>query len=154
MARIRHIAITTQDVDATAKFYIEGLGLKEVGKVDSPNAKGYYLSDGHVNLAILNFINPAAAGAEFGVEYSGIHHIGFEVEDLKEATTKLESIGSEPRDDINQALGLNHMGPARRFNVETKYRGPDNVIFDVSETGWVGTHPEETSTEAIKAVVR
>ena len=154
MARIRHIAITTQDVDATAKFYIEGLGLKEVGKVDSPNAKGYYLSDGHVNLAILNFINPAAAGAEYGVEYSGIHHIGFEVEDLKEATTKLESIGSAPRDDINQALGLNHMGPARRFNVETKYSGPDNVIFDVSETGWVGTHEEPELGEAIKAEVR
>jgi catechol 2,3-dioxygenase-like lactoylglutathione lyase family enzyme len=154
MARIRHIAITTQDVDATAKFYIEGLGLKEVGKVDSPNAKGYYLSDGHVNLAILNFINPAAAGPEFGVEYSGIHHIGFEVESLSEATAKLESIGSAPRDDINQALGLNHMGAHRRFNVETKYSGPDNVIFDVSETGWVGTHPEENATEAIKAEVR
>ena len=139
MARIRHIAITTQDVDATAKFYIEGLGLKEVGKVDSPNAKGYYLSDGHVNLAILNFINPAAAGPEFGVEYSGIHHIGFEVEDLAEATAKLESIGSEPRDDINQALGLNPAAPARRFNVETKYRGPDNQVIDITETGWVGT---------------
>ena len=154
MARIRHIAITTQDVDATAKFYIEGLGLKEVGKVSSPNAEGYYLSDGHVNLAILHFLNPAAAGAEFGTEYSGIHHIGFEVEDLETAKTHLEAIGSAPREDINQALGLNHMGPARRFNVETKYSGPDNVIFDVSETGWVGTHPEETSTEAIKAVVR
>jgi len=155
MARIKHIAITTQDVDATAKFYIEGLGLKEVGKVDSPNARGYYLSDGFVNLAILNFINPAAAGPEFGVEYSGIHHIGFEVDDLAETTAKLESIGSEPRDDINQALGLNQMGaPARRFNVETKYRGPDNVIFDVSEHGWVGTHPEENATEAIKAEVR
>ena len=156
MARIRHIAITTQDVDATAKFYIDAFGLKEVGKVSSDNAKGYYLSDGHVNLAILNFTNPAAAGPEFGVEYSGIHHIGFEVDDLAETTAKLESIGSEPRDDINQALGLSMGGsaPARRFNVETKYRGPDNVIFDVSEHGWVGTHPEENATEAIKAEVR
>ena len=147
MARIKHIAITTQDVDATAKFYIEGLGLKEVGKVDSPNARGYYLSDGHINLAILNFINPAAAGPEFGTEYSGIHHIGFEVDDLATATAKLAQIGSEPRDDINQALGLNHMS-GRKMNVETKYRGPDNVIFDVSETGWVGTHGEAVEAEA------
>jgi hypothetical protein len=24
-------------------------------------------------------------------------------------------------------------------NVEVKYRGPDNVVVDVSESGWVGT---------------
>jgi len=155
MAKIKHIALSTQDVDKTAAFYINVFGMKEIARIDSPNARGYYLSDGDLNLAILNFINPAAAGPEFGVEYSGIHHIGFEVEDLAETTAKLESIGSEPRDDINQALGLNMGGaPARRFNVETKYRGPDNVIFDVSEHGWVGTHPEETATEAIKAEVR
>ena len=53
MARIRHIALGTSDPEATAKFYMEGLGLKQVGRVDSPTAEGYYLSDGHVNLAIL-----------------------------------------------------------------------------------------------------
>ena len=55
MARIRHIALATQDVEATAKFYIDGLGLKEVGKVNSLTSEGVYLSDGHVNLAILKF---------------------------------------------------------------------------------------------------
>jgi len=55
MARIRHIAISTQDPDKTARFYIEGLGLKEVGKLNSATAEGYYLSDGHVNVAILKF---------------------------------------------------------------------------------------------------
>jgi catechol 2,3-dioxygenase-like lactoylglutathione lyase family enzyme len=54
VARIRHIAIATRDPKTTAQFYIEGLGLKEVGKVNSPTAEGYYLSDGHVNLAILD----------------------------------------------------------------------------------------------------
>jgi glyoxylase I family protein len=151
MARIRHIAITTQDVDATAKFYIDAFGLKEVGKVSSENASGYYLSDGHVNLAILNFTNPAAAGPEFGVEYSGIHHIGFEVADLDAAQATLAGLGSEPRDDINQALGLH---PGRTMNVETKYRAPDNVIVDVSQTGWVGTKPEPQIGEPIKAEVR
>lgn len=55
MARIRHIAIATKDPEATAQFYIEGLGLKQVGKVNTPTSEGYYLSDGHVNLAILKF---------------------------------------------------------------------------------------------------
>ena len=55
MARIRHIAIATQDLDKTARFYMEGLGLKEVGRVDSKTAVGYYLTDGHVNVAILKW---------------------------------------------------------------------------------------------------
>jgi catechol 2,3-dioxygenase-like lactoylglutathione lyase family enzyme len=55
MARIRHIALATRDPEATKRFYIEGLGLKEVGKVNTPTSEGYYLSDGHVNLAILKF---------------------------------------------------------------------------------------------------
>ena len=33
MARIRHIAIGTDDPEATAKFYMEGLGLQQVGRV-------------------------------------------------------------------------------------------------------------------------
>jgi catechol 2,3-dioxygenase-like lactoylglutathione lyase family enzyme len=107
MAKIKHIAISTQDVEETARFYIEVMGLQEVGKVDSPGASGYYLSDGDINLAILNFKNDAVAGAERGKAWSGIHHIG-----------------------------RRHGG-----NVEVKYSGPDGVMVDVSETGWVGTSP-------------
>jgi catechol 2,3-dioxygenase-like lactoylglutathione lyase family enzyme len=148
MAKLKHIAITTQDVEATAKFYVEVLGLEKVGDVSSPNATGCYLSDGNVNIAILNFKNEAAAGAEFGTGYSGIHHIGFEVESLGEISGRLQDAGSTPRDDINQALKL-QMGGPRHANVEVKYRGPDNVIIDVSETGWVGTHGLEAEPAKI-----
>jgi catechol 2,3-dioxygenase-like lactoylglutathione lyase family enzyme len=140
MAKIKHIAISTQDVDATARFYIEVFGLKEVGKVDSPGARGYYLSDGDLNLAILQFKNDAVAGAERGKDFSGIHHIGFQVESLEEIAQKLQTAGSAPRDDVNQALGVGH-GPRQGGNVEVKYSGPDGVMVDVSETGWVGTSP-------------
>ena len=140
MARIRHIAIATQDPETTARFYIEGLGLKEVGKVNSPTAEGYYLSDGDINLAILNFKNDAVAGVERGAGWSGIHHIGFQVESLEAIAERLKSAGSVPRDDINQALGVGH-GTHRTANVEVKYVGPDGVTVDVSESGWVGTSP-------------
>jgi len=138
MAQIKHIAIATQDADATAKFYTEVFGLREIAKLDSENASGYYLSDGNINLAILNFKNDQVAGPEYGVNYSGIHHIGFEVESLEEIAKKLEQANSKTRDDINQALGVG-MGGARHDNVEVKYAGPDGVIIDVSQTGWVGT---------------
>jgi glyoxylase I family protein len=138
MARIRHIAISTQDVEETARFYIDVFGLKQIAKVDSPGARGYYLSDGEINLAILNFKNDAVAGAERGKDWSGIHHIGFQVESLDAISERLAEAGSRPRDDVNAALGVGH---GRRYggNVEVKYGGPDGVMLDVSETGWVGT---------------
>ena len=138
MPKIKHIALSTQDVDKTAKFYIDVFGMKEIAKIDSPGAKGYYLSDGDINLAILNFKNDAVAGVERGKEWSGIHHIGFQVENLEEIAERLRAAGAEPREDINQALGVGHAGH-RYANVEVKYRGPDGVTVDVSETGWVGT---------------
>jgi len=138
MAKIKHIAIATQDAEKTAKFYIEVFGLREIAKLDSPNAKGYYLSDGNINLAILDFQNDQVTGPEYGQTYSGIHHIGFEVESLEEIAKKLEAANSKPRDDINQALGVGMGGP-RHDNVEVKYSGPNGEIIDVSETGWVGT---------------
>jgi catechol 2,3-dioxygenase-like lactoylglutathione lyase family enzyme len=148
VAKIKHIAISTQDVEATARFYIDVFGLKEVGKVDSMGARGYYLSDGDINLAILNFKNDAVAGAERGKAFSGIHHIGFQVESLDEIAGKLSGAGSAPRDDVNQALGV---GQGRRHsgNVEVKYSGPDGVMVDVSETGWVGTSPLRTEAKAV-----
>lgn len=138
MPKIKHIAISTQDVDATARFYTEVFGLKEIAKVDSPGATGYYLSDGDINLAILNFKNDAVAGAERGKGYSGIHHIGFQVDSLEAIAEKLAAAGSQRRDDVNNALGVGH---GRRYegNVEVKYSGPDGVMLDVSESGWVGT---------------
>ena len=138
MPKIKHIALSTQDVDKTAKFYIDVFGMKEIAKIDSPGARGYYLSDGDLNLAILNFKNDAVAGVERGKGWSGIHHIGFQVESLEEITEKLVAAGAKPRDDINQALGVGH-GPRAGGNVEVKYSGPDGVTVDVSETGWVGT---------------
>ena len=138
MPKIKHIALSTQDVDGTAKFYMDVFGMKEIAKIDSPGASGYYLSDGDLNLAILKFKSDAVAGVERGKNWSGIHHIGFEVESLEDITAKLAAAGSKPRDDVNRALGVGH-GPRHGGNVEVKYTGPDGVMVDVSETGWVGT---------------
>jgi catechol 2,3-dioxygenase-like lactoylglutathione lyase family enzyme len=141
MPKIKHIALSTQDVDKTAKFYMDVFGMKEIAKLDGPGAKGYYLSDGDLNLAILNFKNDAVAGVERGREWSGIHHIGFQVESLEAITERLAAAGAQPRDDINRALGVggHPSDTPRHGNVEVKYTGPDGVTVDVSETGWVGT---------------
>ena len=143
VAKIKHIAIATQNEDETARFYVETFGLKEVAKFDSPIASGYYLTDGNLNIAILRFKNDQVAGVERGKNWSGIHHIGFEVESLEEVAQKLAAANCKRRDDINQALGI---GDGRRHrNVEVRYSGPDGVTFDVSQTGWMLTPAAETT---------
>ena len=137
MARIKHIARATQDSDKTARFYREGLGLKEVGKVDSPLAVGYYLSDGYINLAILRFKNDDGATTEGGPRYAGIHHFGVVVENMEEARSRIEQAGAKHRPlgsmDATQAIAQ------RQSNMEVKFLGPDGVTVDLSEQGWVGT---------------
>jgi glyoxylase I family protein len=137
MPKIKHIALSTQDVDKTARFYIEVFGMKEIARIDDPGTRGCFLSDGEINLAILNFKNDTAAGVERGKDWSGIHHLGFQVENLEAIADRLRAAGSERRDDINEALGVG--GRQAHGNVEVKYRGPDGVTLDVSETGWIGT---------------
>jgi glyoxylase I family protein len=137
MPKIKHIALATQDVEKTARFYIEVFGMKEVGKIDDPGTRGCFLTDGDINLAILNFKNDTAAGVERGKDWSGIHHIGFQVEGLDAIAERLSQAGSRRRDDVEQALGVGGRQP--HGNVEVKYTGPDEIMLDVSETGWIGT---------------
>ncbi len=138
MAKIKHIAISTQDPDASCKFYTETLGLQVVGEVNSANATGFFVSDGTVNIALLKFNNDEAAGAEKGKEYSGLHHIGVHVEDAGEMSDKMASVGISPRDDINAALSMGAEAGARDRH-EFKFAGPDSVTIDISERGWPGT---------------
>ena len=80
MPKIKHIALSTQDPEKTAKFYVDVFGMKQIGRVDHPAVSGFFLTDGDLNVAVLNFKNDAVAGVERGKEFSGIHHIGFQVE--------------------------------------------------------------------------
>ena len=115
------------------RLLIEGLGLKEVGKVNSPTAEGYYLSDGHVNLAILKFKYDDPATTEGALRYTGLHHFGVEIENMEQARARIEKAGAVHR----PYPGTEEM--AKRGNVEVKFTGPDGVTIDLSEHGWLGT---------------
>ena len=138
MAKLRHIAIATQNAEETAQFYVDAFGLSKISSINTPIVSGCFLTDGTINLAILDFKNDEVAGTERGKDWTGIHHIGFEVESLEEIAEKLAAAGGTPRDDINQALGIG-LGSGQHGNAEVRYSGPDGVTFDVSQMGWVGT---------------
>jgi glyoxylase I family protein len=137
MAKLKHVGIATRDPDTAAKFFTEVLDWKIAGEIDSRNATGYYVTDGNMNIALLKFKNAPAAGSEYGLDYTGLHHLGFQVEDLERSAGKFADAGFEARHDINIAQGLG--ANPHKDNAEYKYAGPDGVIVDVSERGWVGT---------------
>lgn len=83
MARIRHIALLTKDTEKLAEFYKTSFGLREVAR-SGEDGRAIYLSDGHINLAIL----PARNRRE------GIYHFGIEVEDVKGAVQSALEAGA------------------------------------------------------------
>jgi catechol 2,3-dioxygenase-like lactoylglutathione lyase family enzyme len=135
MAKIKHIALTTQDPDKVAAFYKEAFDLQEIRR--SPNG-AVFLTDGYINLAILNWKTEKDADVGVnGPNYSGIHHLGFQVEGLEEACEKLEKVQAQQltqKDELDTA-----MGPRGPRNFEMKWAGPDGVVIDISHTGWAGT---------------
>ena len=140
--KLKHVAIASANPDASAKFFTDVLGWRVAGNIDSRNAKGYYVTDGTINIALLNFKNRPAAGMEFPEDYSGLHHLGFQCDDIEAMTRRFEDSGYPPRHDVNIAQGLGK-NPSKD-NAEYKMNGPENVMMDVSERGWVGTDSYKT----------
>src|SRR5713101_2863404 len=88
MARIKHIALTTKEPAKVAEFYKAAFGLKELRR----NNGNVFLTDGHIHVAVLKHKDESAPdmGAH-GPNFSGIHHFGFEVDDLDAAGRQLEA---------------------------------------------------------------
>ena len=135
MARIKHIALTTTEPAKVAEFYKSAFGLKELRR--SPNG-AVFLTDGHINVAILNPKDEKSPdmGAH-GPNFTGIHHFGFEVEDLDGAAARLETAEGTR---LTEKDGLDmEMAAGGHANFEMKWAGPDGVVIDISHTGWEGT---------------
>lgn len=122
MARIKHIAIRTADPEKTAKFYQETFGLKRAGL----GRNGIYLTDGHINLAILK-----------GGDKLGIEHLGFQVDDVDTTLAKVAELGGSSLTERVNVTPTDAATPQSYY--EIKCLGPDGQIIDVSGSGWVGT---------------
>ena len=130
MARLRHIAVCVKDLDKAAEFYSEVFEFKRIGREDLPIGSALYMSDGVINLALLNFAGSAASDLKDAKNFVGTHHFGIQVDDLAEAQKKIEAAGGKFFFDL---------GDERHGNFERKFKDPDGVIFDISKNGWQGT---------------
>ncbi|HLF77284.1 MAG TPA: VOC family protein [Dehalococcoidia bacterium] len=119
MATIQHIAIRARDNEKLAEFYKTAFGLTEVFR--QPAGKdhvAYYLSDGHINVALL------PCGPETP---EGIDHFGFQVESMADATDAAVGAGA--------SQGRSGVPRDGRF-AEAFVRDPVGTRIDLSVEGW------------------
>ena len=88
MAKLRHLAIATDDPDRTAQFYVDVFEFAEQNA--KPGDPNHYLSDGKVTLVIMpwrikNFLGQS-------ILPTGMDHIGFTVEDMQAFKNDVEEL--------------------------------------------------------------
>jgi predicted enzyme related to lactoylglutathione lyase len=129
-ARLRHFAVVVRDLQKAASFYEGVFGLKRVGEETLDFASAVYLTDGVINLALLNYKGERGSGLSDAKNFVGAHHFGFQVDDLAETQKKIEAAGGKFFFDLGN--------DAEKENFERKFKDPDGVIFDISKKGWQG----------------
>jgi lactoylglutathione lyase len=143
VARIRHIALVVKDLEATADFYEKALGLKRSAMSEGPTARRIYLSDGHVNLALLQYKGETGSGLKDPNSFVGVHHFGFQVEDMEKQQKRIEEAGGKFFFDLGQPDD---------DDFERKFKDPNGIIFDINWKGWVLTSGKLKARKSAKRV--
>ena len=129
-AKIRHIAFSVADPDASAEFLMKACGLEKVGESNNPTADGVYLSDGTISLALLRYKSDEPVGKGRTKDWVGLHHIGFWADDTDETCRDAEAAGATwLAGEVSEGEGAFY---------EVKYADPDGNIFDITHNGWKG----------------
>jgi predicted enzyme related to lactoylglutathione lyase len=139
MARIRHIALVVKDLEQTANFYQKAFGLTRSEISEGPTARRIYMSDGEINLALLQYKSEVGSGLKDPQDFVGIHHFGFQVDDLKEGQQAVEGAGGEFFFDL---------GEEGEEGFERKFKDPNGIIFDINDTGWALTASKKPAKKA------
>jgi methylmalonyl-CoA/ethylmalonyl-CoA epimerase len=125
-AKLRHIALSVPDPEAAALFFEKAFGMRRAGNA----MRGVYMTDGVMNVALLNFKNEPIAGQEDRPPAHGVIHFGVWVDNLEEAATRIQGAGG------SYVTGRKETSPNVYY--EVKYKTPDGIVFDITESGWKG----------------
>jgi len=117
MGKLRHLAIRTHQPESLAEFYQRVFDMKEMYRTKNGSI---HLSDGEVNLAILNATNPKEPG-----HATGLYHFGFQVDDAEETDRRIKEVYPEGAPE-----------PRTATYAESRGKDPDGNLFDISTVGW------------------
>lgn len=142
MAKLRHIAIAVRDPEACAQFFERAFGMTRAGKA----MRGLYLTDGTMNVALLDFKDEPVAGHEDRPGVQGLIHFGMWVDHLDESDAAITAAGGK-------YLTGRQEGEISNPDVyyEVKYTTPEGFVFDITETGWKGAVKDVVPAAALAA---
>lgn len=137
MALLRHIAIAVSDPEAAAKFFESAFGMWRAGNA----MRGVYMTDGTMNVALLDFKDEIVTGHEDRPGVQGLIHFGMWVDNLDASEAAITAAGG-------RYLTGRQEGETSNPNVfyEVKYATPEGFVFDITETGWRGAVKEVVPT--------
>jgi catechol 2,3-dioxygenase-like lactoylglutathione lyase family enzyme len=138
-AKLRHIAIAVNDPEKAAKFFESAFGMTRAGNA----MRGVYLTDGVINVALLNFGDEPVPGFETQKGYEGIIHFGMWVDDPDQADREIKEAGG------SYMTGRFEKDPNVFY--EVKYKTPEGIVFDVSANGWRGAVKDVVPADKVKA---
>jgi predicted enzyme related to lactoylglutathione lyase len=88
MGQIRHIAISSDDTERLARFYKEVFGFRQ-SRPTPEGRRTIYLTDGHVELAILENTNQQNS--------NGLHHFGIQSDEFEAEIARVEHLQPSKR---------------------------------------------------------
>ena len=103
LGRFSHIGVLVRDLPATVERYCSILGAKlvETGHLPETNTDVAVLDVGGAHLELLSSsVADSKVGRLLQERGEGIHHISFEVDDLRERMTQLQRDGIELIDKV------------------------------------------------------
>lgn len=142
MARIQHLAIASLEPEKQAEFYKEVFGFEEIKRIDNPRARGVVLTDGAINISVLNFKQDQI---DRGLDYTGLHHFGVFVDDLEGAAQKCLANGAVPYSELPE--DPDEQKTYYRPKRSDKFKGPENSLFDIADHPWIGAGESKESTD-------
>lgn len=139
-AKLRHIAIAVKDPEKAAQFFENAFGMTRAGSAQ----RGVYLSDGVMNVALLNFGEEPVPGFETQKGYEGLIHFGMWVDDTDEMDRRIKEAGG------SYMTGRFEKNPNVFY--EVKYKTPEGIVFDVTANGWRGAVKNVVAAKEVETV--
>jgi catechol 2,3-dioxygenase-like lactoylglutathione lyase family enzyme len=132
MARIRHLALATEDPDKLRHFFETAFGFKTLGPLNNERVTGYVMSDGGLNIGVFKFKTDQLGK---GLDYVGLHHFGVYTDDADACVDRVLTLGAQVYVDEMELTPLKD-GRSKRPD---KFRGFEGLVFDVADQQWPGT---------------
>ena len=136
MARIQHLAISSQDPEKQAAFFKNVFGWTEIRRLDNPRARGVVLSDGAINISVLYFKQDQI---DRGMDFTGPHHFGVYVDDLEGTANRCLANGAVSYSELPE--DASEKAKNYRSKRSDKFKGFEQCLFDIADEPWIGTAP-------------